>query len=237
LNHLVDRAKHTAPTMPARKSLTAVALTALLVGCASANPGPRQVIDAYVEALREQRYTDAYRMLSADTRQTIGYEEFERLARSNPEEVSDTIHWLERIDPTATLTARLELPAGDSLLLIEENGQWRLDPTALDFYGQRTPRQALRSFVRALRRRRYDVVLRFVPRRLAEGLTAETLQQAWENGEEVDNVQRMLDALEQSLNNPIEVIGDRATLQYGVGLRFVAQLVREDGIWKIEDPQ
>lgn len=179
---------------------------------------------------------DAYRLLSAETRRTLSYEQFEHLAHEHQDEIRETVRWLEQVDPTAPVTARIELPSGETITLIQENGQWRLDPTVLDFYGQHTPRQALRSFVRALERRRYDVLLRFVPRRLAQGLTAETLRQAWERGSEAEDVQRMLTALRQSLDNPIEVVGTRATMQYGPGGRYIAQLVREDGVWKIEDP-
>jgi hypothetical protein len=192
-------------------------------------------VTAYVAALREGRYTDAYRMLSSETRRALSYEDFERLARENPTEVRETVRWLEQIDPNAPVTARLELPSGEVITLVEEHGQWRLDPAVLDFYGQHTPRQALRSFVRALSAGRYDILLRFVPRRLAQGLTAETLRQAWE-GPERDDVQRMLGALRTSLDRPIEVVGDRATMTYGSGGRYIAQLVREDGVWKIEDP-
>jgi hypothetical protein len=192
-------------------------------------------VTAYVAALREGRYTDAYRMLSSETRRALSYEDFERLARENPTEVRETVRWLEQIDPNAPVTARLELPSGEVITLVEEHGQWRLDPAVLDFYGQHTPRQALRSFVRALSAGRYDILLRFVPRRLAQGLTAETLRQAWE-GPERDDVQRMLGALRTSLDRPIEVVGDRATMTYGSGGRYIAQLVREDGVWKVEDP-
>ena len=38
---------------------------------------------------------------------------------------------------------------GERLGLVYENGAWRLGEDPLDLYGQRTPREALRSFVRA----------------------------------------------------------------------------------------
>jgi len=205
-------------------------------GCAGARPGPSDVVASYTAALREQRYGDAYRLLSAEARRALPYDDFEQLARSNPDEVRETVRSLDQVDPTAPVTARMELPSGDTVQLVLENGQWRLDPSALDFYGQHTPRQALHSFVRALERRRYDVLLRFVPRRLAQGMTVDALRHAWESDDEAEQVQSMLRALRAGLDHPIEVVGDRATMQYGLNGRFVAQLVREDGVWKIEDP-
>ncbi len=46
----------------------------------------------------------------------------------------------------------------------------------------------------------------------------------------------MLRLLQADLDRgrPIEVVGDRATMTYGA-TQHVARLVREDGLWKVED--
>lgn len=207
-----------------------------LLACSAARQAPFDVVQSYHSALREGRFVDAYQLLSSDARRTLSYEDFERIARDHPEEVRETVRWLEHVDPNAPVTARLDLGNGESIQLVEEGGAWRLDPAVLDFYGQRTPRQCVRSFTRALDRRRWDVLVRFAPRRIAESLTPEQLRDAWERGADADDVQRMLTALRQSTERPIEITGDRATMTYGVGNRFTMQLVREDGVWKVEDP-
>jgi len=206
-------------------------------GCAAYRPGPVDTLGAYSAALRDARYADAYNLLSADTRRAMPYGDFERLAREHPEEVRETLRWLDRVDPSAPITATMELPNGESLLLVQENGQWRLDPSVLDFYGQHTPRQALRSFVRALERRRYDVLMRFVPSRLAHDLDAQRLREAWETGADAENVRDMLRRLRESTDRPIEIVGNRATMTYGAGGQYVMQFVREDSAWRIEDPE
>jgi hypothetical protein len=215
-------------------------VVALLVSWAAACSGGRQapfdVLQSYHSALREGRYSEAHALLSADARRAVSLDELERISRENPDEVRETVRWLEQVDPNAPVTARLDLGNGESVQLVEEGGGWRLDPAVLDFYGQRTPRQCVRSFTRALDRRRWDVLVRFAPRRIAESLTPEQLRDAWERGADADDVQRMLTALRQSTERPIEVSGDRATMTYGVGNRFTMQLVREDGVWKVEDP-
>ncbi len=226
----------TRPPRPFRPAALAWLAAVAAASCAAARPGPSDVIASYTAALREQRFSDAYRLLSAEARRALPYDDYEQLARSNPDELRETVRWLDQVDPAAPVTARMELPSGDNVVLVLENGQWRLDPSALDFYGQHTPRQSLRSFARALERRRYDVLLRFVPRHLAQGMTADALRRAWEGDEQAEQVQLMLRALRAGLDHPIEVVGDRATLQYGLNGRFVAQLIREDGVWKIEDP-
>jgi hypothetical protein len=206
------------------------------VGCAPARQAPFDIVQSYQAALRDARFSDAYQLLSAETRSSLTYADFERIARDNPDELRETLRWLDSIDPDGAVTARLEVGNGESITLVEENGAWRLDPAVLDFYGQRTPRQCVRSFTRALERRRWDVLVRFAPRRIAEQLTAEQLRDAWERGSDADDVQRMLLALRTSTERPIEVAGERATMTYGVGNRFTMQLIREDGSWKVEDP-
>ena len=201
--------------------------------CANVQHAPTDVIASYVSALRDGRTADAYRLLSSEARGAVTYEQFADLARSNPDEVRETARWLGQVDTDAPVTAHIELPSGDRLNLVLESGAWRLDATALDFYGQHTPRQALRSFLRALSRGRYDVLVRFAPRRIAEHLTPESLQAAWERGDDVNRMQTMREQLVRAQDNAIEVVGERATMQYQT---YTMRFVREDGVWKIEDP-
>lgn len=218
------------------RSLAAVlGLAGALAACGGAAPGPTDTVLAYAESLRENRYADAWRLLSSDARAVLSYDDFARAARENPEAVRDAVNALSRVDGRAPVTARLELGSGETLTLYYEGGQWRLDPSALEFYGQHTPRQALRSFVRAMERQRWDVLLRLAPRRVAEGLTTEQLREAW-GRREADAAQQTLDQLRRELDRDraIEVVGDRATMTYGTGGAHTAQLVREDGLWKIE---
>lgn len=223
----------------------------MAVGCASRPVGPVDVLAAYTEALRDGRLVDAWRMLSAEARQSLSYADFERAAREHPDEVREAIRTMSEPDLRAPITARLDLGSGESVTLVQENGEWHLDPSALEFYGQRTPRQSLRSFVRALQRHRWDVLVRLAPRDVVARLSEpsegadpsaprpspeERLRVEFSRPAAVNSVQSTIDGLRQALDRgrPIEVVGDRATMSYGPGSHFVAQLVREDGLWKIE---
>ena len=53
--------------------------------------------------------------------------------------------------------------AHETLRLRREDGTWRVVTDVIDWYSQRTPRQAVRSFVRAVEARRWDVLLRLLP--------------------------------------------------------------------------
>src|SRR6188474_161802 len=76
---------------------------------------------------------------------------------------------------------------------------------------QRTPREALRSFVRAFDAGRYDLLLGFIPHRdrVRDGdeLTEERLRQAWQGPQKAE-VESLIEALRQAVDDaPIEENG------------------------------
>jgi len=52
---------------------------------------------------------------------------------------------------------------------VYEAGGWRVDGTGIERYGQSTPRQALLGFLRAFERKRYDIIMRYVPDKERQG--------------------------------------------------------------------
>jgi hypothetical protein len=117
--------------------------------------------------------------------------------------------------------------------VVDEGGRWRIDGAPFEPWSQRTPRAALRSFVRALEQRRYDIVLRLCPTRHRTGLTVESLRSYWEGAGKDENAQ-LLARLRAAMRAPIVEAGDEAHMPYGE--RAEVLFVREDGAWKIEDP-
>lgn len=230
------------------RSLLAFTLLSAL-SCVTAAPGPADTARAYAEALREGRAVEAWRLLSRSAREGMSFERFEASLRERPDEVRALASTFGAVTSDDGVTARLELPDGEAITLRSEGGRWRLDPAALDFYPQHTPRQTLRSYVRAFRRARWEVLLglasRSVRTRLAgmaapaEGADARTaadvLRDEW-SGSEADQVSQRVDAMDQAVTRgfPIEVMGERATMSYGPGASLIARLVREDGRWFIE---
>jgi hypothetical protein len=215
--------------------LAVVGLPGAPLGCAAGagDRGPRETLQAYAIALREQRVTDAYALLSRDARARVSFPEFNRMVTENAREIEDISASLLAPAEPPVVTATLTSPDGETLLLVYEGDRWRVDGSAFDLYGQSTPRAALESFVRAFDNKRYDVLLRFVPEAKRQGLTAEQLKQAWE-GDQRPQVERLTQALEASLPNlHIEVLGTRATVAYGPGGNV--ELIQEQGTWRIED--
>lgn len=214
--------------------IAASALTvALASGCSGARAeDPNGVLRAYSRALDEGRAEDAYRMLSDEARRGISLEAFRRMVKDNPEEVREIARALARSTSTPVVTATLTTASGQELQLVLEDGRWKVEATAIDLYAQDTPRHAIQGFVRAVERKRYDVVMKFVPDSHREGLDPAKLKAAWE-GHDKEEMEQVVASLKQALPAAaIEETGDRATMPYGAR---TMQLVRERGQWKIED--
>jgi len=218
-----------------RRLFLPAALLALaaIAGCPGRSARPASVVRAFGAALNDARYEDAYALLSAQYRRRVPFSEFRESLARNPSEVRELVGLLRHVDEADEIEATVPLPDGDALALVLIDGKWRIRGNAVDFYDQSTPRAALRSFVRAMERRRYDVVMRFVPEADREGMSPERMRQAWE-GESREEIERLIAELQGSLDEPIEIVGERATMSYGDGA--AVQFVREGDVWRIEDP-
>jgi hypothetical protein len=212
-------------------ALAAPVITACGVGL---HPGgdPQSVLHAYAHALEDGRAEDAYRLLSDEARRGISLEAFRRVVKDDPEAVKEIGRSLQRPTAPPVVTATVTSPSGQELHLVLEDGVWRVDASSIELYAQDTPRHAIQGFVRAVERKRYDVVMRYVPDTHKEGLDPSKLKSAWE-GHEREEIQQVVSALKQALPAAtIEETGERATMPYGAG---TMQLVREHGLWKIEN--
>lgn len=193
---------------------------------------PQSVLTGYARALEEGRAEDAYRLLSDAARRGTSLEAFRRMVTDDPEGVREMGRSLERPTGPPVVTATVVSPSGQELNLVLENGRWRIDAQAVDLYAQDTPRHSVQGFIRAVERKRYDVLMNYVPDAHKEGLDAAKLQSAWE-GHDKDEIAQVVSALKQALPTAtIEEVGERATMTYGAG---TLQLVREHGLWKIEN--
>jgi hypothetical protein len=222
--------------LPAWLPLVVASLTGVSSACGGAqHPGgddPQSVLHSYARALEEGRADDAYRLLSDEARRGISVEAFRRMVKDDPEGAREIGRALERPTAPPVVTATVTSPGGQELHLVLEGGGWRVDASSIDLYAQDTPRHTILGFVRAIERKRYDIVMRYVPDTHREGLDAAKLQTAWE-GHEKDEIDQVVTALKQALPTAtIEETGERATMPYGAG---TMQLVREHGLWKIED--
>jgi hypothetical protein len=210
-----------------------VLVTSGAAGCAGGGAeDPAATLHSYARALEEGRAADAYRLLSDDARRGMSFEAFKKTVESSPDDARDIGKSLARPTAPPVITATVTAPSGETLDLVWSGGRWRLEASAIDLYQQDTPRHALVGFVRALDKKRYDVVMRYVPESHREGLDAAKLKAAWE-GADKDEIEQVLAGLKQALPSAsIEETGDHAQMPYGAG---VMKMVKEHGLWKVED--
>jgi hypothetical protein len=221
------------PRSSAPVSVLLLALASTACGGKPEDTGPREILRQYGSHLEAERLKEAYALLSEDAKKSMPFEAFELIVRENPEEITTLVEGLRRPASPPRVTALVSTPSGEQLLMVYEAGAWRVDGSAIALYDQTSPRAAVRSFLRALKNARYDVLLRFVPDEKLEGLDAQTLEAAF-TGEQKEEVERTAQALEAALPTAeIERTGDRATMSYGAG--GTLQLVSQHGSWKIED--
>lgn len=194
---------------------------------------PHSALTAYTRAIEEDRLDDAYMMLSAESRADLSLAAFKDLVRRNPAEVKELLAAARGEEHPPFISAEFQTDTGQVLTLIYEDGAWRIDQSAVSLYDQTEPRTALRSFVRAYDRKRYDILVLFVPESQKEDLSAEVLKNSWE-GEQKIEMEQIVEGLRAHLESAdIELLGERATMSYGAG--GLVEFVREQGIWKIED--
>jgi hypothetical protein len=208
---------------------------AALIGCAHRAEAPSATLTAFGTAVERKDYAGAYALTSSELRQRVPFDAFKAAIEAGGQDAQDFGRRLREGAAKAPLHAEVDVDLGEKLPLVYEGGAWRVDGQPFETWSQKTPRAALLSFVRALSRRRYDVALRLVPNRYRPGLSAEKLRDYWEGEQKTENV-HLLERLRAAVaaGAPIVELGDEAHMPYGD--RYEMRFVREDGAWKIEDP-
>jgi len=202
----------------------------LAAACAHAPAAPGAALAAFGDALARGDLRAAYAMTSADLQRRVPFEAF---AAGFQGPAADPAGLGRRIAAEAERVAprvEVELAAGERVPLVFQDGQWRVDGPVYEAWGQETPRAALRTFVRALDARRYDVLLRLVPDRVRGGLTPERLRTFWEESD-ADVHRRLLAKVRTAVSAPLVEAGDEAHAPLAEGGEV--RLVREPGGWKI----
>lgn len=143
--------------------------------------------------------------------------------------------WSAALDhPTSVRPeATLLLGPSDPARVVWTDDGWRFSTDPSDYYAQGTPREALRSLVRASHRQRWDRLIDLAPRRYRIGLSPQDLQRAWTEGEHAKELRAARDRLAEHLADPIRADSHEAVLLLGGGR--AARLEREGDRWVVVD--
>ncbi len=210
-----------------------VALAAVIAGAAcGGGRGPHQALDNYGSALKNRDFSAAYDLMSSSFRGKVSREDYVRMMRDNGREVSETADRLRGKKGSMEVSAELEYGLGDTMRLVQEGGSWRIATNPLGFYDQSSPKAALRSFIRAYRLERWDVMLRFVPNSYREKMDAKKMQTQF-TGPSREQMENLVNTLEANVDEPIIERGNDARMSYGD--RYTVQFHKEDGAWKLKD--
>ncbi len=207
-------------------------IAAALGGCGGKAPGPSNVLDQYSAALSRGDYATAYSYMSEQFRARVSKKQYVRLLKDNRRDVSATALRLREHNRRYEVSAEFRYGLGDRMRLRRENGTWSIATNPIRFYSQASPRDALRSFVRAYRLSRWDIILRLAPSNYRDRMTVEKIRKQFD-GIRREEMASMMSMLEANIDEPIKDKGDEARMPYGD--RFEVQFVREDGLWKIKD--
>jgi hypothetical protein len=199
--------------------------------CAHRTPGPAEIATSFAAAVDRRDYAGAYALTSERYRHQVSLAAFRAEVDAQGPGAPPLA---QRMASATTPPVRfdLELGLGEKLVMVQEGGAFRLDAPPLAPFPQDSPRAALRSFIRAAEQRRFDVLLRLAPGRYRGRLTEAQLRAVWEGEKKAQN-DKMLSELRASITAPIVELGDEAHMPYG---EREVRFVREDGIWKIDDP-
>ena len=209
----------------------AVLLCALVVGCGPGT-GPSSTLDRYGHALKNHDFAAAYDLMSAGFRAKVSRQDYVRMMRDNPREVDETADRLRGHHGSLEVSAEFEYGLGDQMRLVQEGGHWKISTNPLAFYDQSSPKAALRSFIRAYRLGRWDIMLRFVPDQYRDKMDVAKLKAQF-TGPSKDQMEALMNTLEANVDEPLVEKGNDARMQYGE--RYEVKFVKEDGVWKLKD--
>ena len=208
-----------------------ITLCLAAVACAP-GAGPNQTLDRYGGALKNHDFSAAYDLMSSSFRGKVSRDDYVRMMRDNAREVNETADRLRGKKGSLEVSAEFEYGLGDTMRLVQEGGQWKIATNPLGFYDQSTPKAALRSFIRAYRLERWDVMLRFVPNGYREKMDAKKIQAQF-TGPSREQMENLINTLEANVDEPIIERGNDARMSYGD--RYTVQFLKEEGAWKLKD--
>jgi hypothetical protein len=208
-----------------------VLILLVVLGCTPSG-GPSQTLDKYGRALKNHDFGESYDLMSSSFRGKVSREDYMRMMRDNPREVDETADRLRGKRGSLEVSAEFEYGLGDQMRLVQEDGHWKIQTNPLAFYDQSTPKAALRSFLRAFRLERWDIMLRFVPNTYREKMDVAKMKAQF-TGASKEQMETLMNTLEANVDEPIIERGNDARMSYGD--KYEVKFLKEDGVWKLKD--
>ena len=215
----------------------ALLILATMTACGPSSRNPKQTLSSFLHDTTSGDIDAAYSRLSLDFRTRCSRACFIKLLEEQPGQSRLLLDELRAAEPTTVYLADAKLTSDLTLRLSKEVSATKKEAETpylffqnpLDFYPQNTPQQALRSFVLAYSRQRFDVLLRFVPKSLESKLTVDALKQRFTSEPKIS---AQVERLRQHSEAPLIVEDTIARLPLGEDQEAV--LLLEEGRWRVQ---
>ncbi len=205
-------------------------LALVLVGCGRGDT-PQDAARDYARAVRHDDPGLALSLSSEALRERTSEDRFAADFQRRVDAGDSLVEGLRHAaDSDASLTASLPYSEYEKLELAFIDGRWRIVGGVAEFFGQRTPRAALVTFIRAVEAGDTQVLLAVVPAEYRSRIDASDLDEWLDR--RADELAETLALLRSSLDAEIPEHDGRAVFRYGAR---EMEFVREDGRWVIAD--
>ena len=183
-------------------------------------------VRAYVQALKSNDASDAYKLLSSDARKKLSYDEFALQWKQSDKERQWQAKVLDESlkgNPDVGERALISFSDGKLVQLEREGRTWRLESELVSRSRAKRPRDAIRLFADAIGQRDINGILGVLTQRRRDGLTKQ--------------VEGFVAGIGKRINDRIDEFGtDRAELRWDEnGIRYRIVLRKEDDEWRVDD--
>jgi hypothetical protein len=216
--------------MTASERCFAGALLLLLAACS--DRGPKDALDRYREALERKDARAMLALSERSLRESMTEEELRAYLDAQTTVLSGIAGDLAGPPTRLRRSAEVILKSGRRIVLVEEDGAWRIAEGAVELARFDTPEHALTTFFAATLARRWATVRRAIPKRFVDALSSDDAL-----AKHVEAMRPRIDRarveIGVAMGGRVELRGERALLAYGEGKKVTFE--REDGAWKVLD--
>jgi len=216
----------------ARYALLLLTLAAITVTTACSGPSGATSRDAsggvraYVAALRADDASQAYAMLTEQTKRELTYEQFEAVWKEHKAERIEQAKALEeglRGEPDLGERAQIRYGEGKTVSMVREGGAWKLESGLVSRVHASRPEDAVRILAEALATRDFDSLMSVLTSRRRNGISSQ--------------VDALSSSLLEHLGDDVNLIGpDRAELTWETeSTRYKVVLRKEGREWRVDD--